>query len=388
MGNYYTTELFKKKVYEKYGNDYTVLSECNKYSDKVLVQHKCGNKFFVDSIHFFSANPTKCPCIKDNERRERNLKHIKERLSMCTDWNNYELLEYKGYKKMSKFYSKLTNSEFFMSVGHFISGRRPAIEKRKETKYTRNFKDDVKNIVGDEYEVLDDYKGCLTPIRFRYNCNLCQNNIFYMRPNDFLGGKNKKGQRCPVCSGHDRKEYFYINKLNTEHKNSGFVIKDINFKENKVEIEHLSCGKKFTRSFSYINGSYIKKGSLLCPYCNVKSKANNITRDILESRGIKYIEEKRFSDLPNRRFDFLVFYNSSDFFIIENDGIQHEEQINYFDSKDSFIERQKRDEEKTKYAKEHNIPLFRIKIPKNFTNIAQEKFKEEISNILDHYKLS
>lgn len=44
MGIYqqkYTTEYFKEKVKDLYGDEYVVLGECTSYDSKVLVKHKC-----------------------------------------------------------------------------------------------------------------------------------------------------------------------------------------------------------------------------------------------------------------------------------------------------------------------------------------------------------
>ena len=70
-----------------------------------------------------------------------------------------------------------------------------------------------------------------------------------------------------------------------------------------------------------------------------------------------------FDDCKNiyvLRFDFGILYNDKLLGLIEYDGKQHFEPIEYFGGKDGFIETQKRDKIKNEYCKVHNIPLLRL----------------------------
>ena len=54
------------------------------------------------------------------------------------------------------------------------------------------FKQEIKDLVGDEYTFLDSYVNAKTKLRIKHNkCN----NVYEVRPNDFLNGK-----RCPFCA--------------------------------------------------------------------------------------------------------------------------------------------------------------------------------------------
>lgn len=83
---------------------------------------------------------------------------------------------------------------------------------------------------------------------------------------------------------------------------------------------------------------------------------------ILKEKQINYIREHTFQDLKYKsklRYDFYLI----DFkVLLEYDGKQHYEKIDYFHKtiKD-FEESQKRDELKTLYAEQNNYKLFRIK---------------------------
>lgn len=112
---------------------------------------------------------------------------------------------------------------------------------------------------------------------------------------------------------------------------------------------------------NYISASNLKKQDS-CG-CLHESKGNRKIKEILENADIKFIQEKRFSDLKfdngySARFDFyLPDYNT----IIEYDGRQHFIQGNgVFDNKEKFTQTQEHDSIKNQYCKEHNITIIRI----------------------------
>ena len=89
----------------------------------------------------------------------------------------------------------------------------------------------------------------------------------------------------------------------------------------------------------------------------IKSKGEEKIKLILQQHNIKYEQEKIFSDLPLKRFDFYL----SDFnLLIEYDGQQHYQNNGGWNSKENLENTQKRDKEKNEYALSHNIPLIRI----------------------------
>ena len=112
---------------------------------------------------------------------------------------------------------------------------------------------------------------------------------------------------------------------------------------------------------NYISASNMKKQDS-CG-CLHESKGSRKIKEILEKDNIKFIQEKRFSDLKfdsgySARFDFyLPDYNT----IIEYDGRQHFIQGNgVFDNKEKFALTQAHDSIKNQYCKEHNITIIRI----------------------------
>lgn len=106
-----------------------------------------------------------------------------------------------------------------------------------------------------------------------------------------------------------------------------------------------------------IAGSNLKNGhTQSCGCINYSIGEQNII-SILKAHNIFFIKEYRFSDLPNRRYDFyLPQYNR----LIEFDGKQHNEITGWYKNIEDFKLAQQRDIEKNNYAIKHNIQLVRI----------------------------
>ena len=121
------------------------------------------------------------------------------------------------------------------------------------------------------------------------------------------------------------------------------------------------CGNQIV-----VNQMELKKGDTLSCGCLRNSFGESMINKILFENNINYQREYCFSDLLSEnniplRFDFAIFDNHNNLkCLIEYDGEQH------FSNKtdkiwaDSLEKRQKRDQQKNNYCKDHNIPLYRI----------------------------
>ena len=88
------------------------------------------------------------------------------------------------------------------------------------------------------------------------------------------------------------------------------------------------------------------------------SIGENKIKTILEKYKISFIQEYSFPDLPNRRYDFAIFHETTLVLLIEFDGQQHYQETNFF--RTNLKEQQKIDKEKTDFANEKDVPLLRI----------------------------
>ena len=298
-------------------------------------------------------------------------------------------------------------------------------------KSTAQFKKEVFELVGNEYDVLGKYVGTHTALLMRHNeCG----SIYKQRPHDFLDG----GCRCPECFGtHKRSngtfqkeinkitepgEYTvignYVNnktKVKIKHNKCGFVFKktpynflnhknmcpycndfhrrDTNVFAKEVEIltngeyelfgefkgmakhnkfRHKRCGKVFE-----CKGLHFISSNSRCPYCNQSSGESTI-EDFLIKNDISYEIQKSINSLKGvneglLRFDFAV---ENDIFI-EYNGKQHYEPIEHFGGEERLEYQKEHDKRKKEFCKENEYKL--IEIPYwDFENI-EDILTEELT---------
>ena len=95
--------------------------------------------------------------------------------------------------------------------------------------------------------------------------------------------------------------------------------------------------------------------------CITSSIGENNIKEILNKNNIFFKSEYTQPSLNKKRFDFAIIKNKKIIRLIEFDGQQHySEKKGIWNSKQSLQSIQKRDKQKNRWAKEHNIPLVRI----------------------------
>ena len=111
--------------------------------------------------------------------------------------------------------------------------------KNNKRKTTEQFKQEVFDLVGNEYEVNSEYVNAKTKINFIHNIPTCMNN-FDMTPSNFMCG-----QRCPECGKLKRKQQ----NLNLLKINKDIFYEEV-FKETDGEYEvvgeYLGINKKIS----------------------------------------------------------------------------------------------------------------------------------------------
>ena len=170
-----------------------------------------------------------------------------------------------------------------------------------------------------------------------------------------------RGQGCFRCEMDSRilNNNTFIDKAISIHGNkydySGVIYKH---SKSKVIITCKEHGKFKQVPYSHISGSG-------CPKCK-QSKGEKEIQKILINKNIEFKTQHRFVDCRGKRhplpFDFVVFSeNDNIMFLLEYDGEQHFDVMRYDgDNKKRLIELQYRDNIKTKYCEDNDIPLLRI----------------------------
>ena len=308
--------------------------------------------------------------------------------------------------------------EYEVTPQMFLRGRRCPKCSGKKKKTTKEFKKEIYNLIGNEYYIKSEYVNCFTKIEFMHSkCN----NIFEMRPNDFLNG-----QRCPYCAKHrffKKSNEEFLREFNLVSNNEYKVLENYDGAHKSIKIKHLKCNNIFKMTpnnflsnkqrcpycfgnklktteefkeelFNLLGNEYsilgtyknsntkvkikhnicnniyevtpyhILHNNRRCPYCK-RSKGEEVIQNYLENNNFEFETEFKFNDLKYKnflKFDFKLENDDGRIILIEYDGEFHEKAYNK--SKKALIkfkEQQERDKLKNDYCNSHdNIDLYRI----------------------------
>ena len=107
-----------------------------------------------------------------------------------------------------------------------------------------------------------------------------------------------------------------------------------------------------------VKGDYLRSGRKMSCGCLKKSVGEYNIENVLKLAQIQYTAE--YNPGNNKFFDFALLDNNNNVIrLIEFDGIQHYEEVEFF-HKRNLIQTQQSDKVKNEYALSHNIPLVRI----------------------------
>lgn len=231
------------------------------------------------------------------------------------------------------------------------------------------FKEQVLALVNGDYTFLERYKNNATKIEVRHN--IC-GHVYSVTPNHFLSG----GRRCPSCYIPTRKrtQKYFEEQVATLGEGDYSVEGRYVNTDTKVMLKHELCGTVYpVKPYSFYEGNR-------CPKCK-SSTGEKLIGDYLTSNNIHFVAQYSFKDCRNKHvlpFDFAVLdRNSKVTMLIEFDGLQHYQPIEYFGGVKKFEETKKHDNIKNTYCKNNDIKLIRIP----YTEMANiESILKEVLN--------
>ena len=191
---------------------------------------------------------------------------------------------------------------------------------------------------------------------------------FLQRPDNHISG-----QKCPLCQPNLKSNTIdFINKSIKIHADK-YDYSHTNYINAKYKLD-IFC-KKCNNTFSITPNDHLDGHGCSCN-SHVKNNSKNVIniKKILDDNNIKYIREKTFDDCKltkKLRFDYyLIDYN----ICIEYDGKQHYESIYFFGGIEKLKIIQLSDNIKTKYCKNNNIKLIRIRYDDDYFDILKKEF--------------
>lgn len=209
-----------------------------------------------------------------------------------------------------------------------------------------------------------------------------QNRTYWMCQCDC--GQYKSVAAYDLKRGHTKSCGCYNEKFKDLIKEKFGLLTVIEYdKEKSLQYKHswwkclCECGN--IKSVSQQN---LLKGSILSCGCKRISKGELKIKEILDKHQYSYEQEYSFKNknLPFLRFDFAIFNNKNEIIaLIEYQGKQHYEKIDYFGGKEKFLKQIENDNRKRIFCTDQKIPL--IEIPYwDYEKISEDYILEKINN--------
>lgn len=280
--------MAKKRTHEEFLKivaDFDILDEfevTGKYvnnSTKINIFHKKCNREFSIIPRDFTRRKR---CSLCNKKMKLTTKEFEEHIRK-TDGDKYSLLsEYISDSEKVKLKHNECGHIWNISPSHYKQGKRCPKCKGVNKKTTIEFKQEMKSIIGDQYILLEEYKGANKKIKVMHNSSNCNNHIYETTPSNI-----KRGRGCPKCAVLSRSgenHFRYNNKLTDEdRKNNGRHSLEYKKWRDKVfhKFEHKCdcCGVKGGELNAHHLNSWnthveeryhVGNGVLLCVKCHIK----------------------------------------------------------------------------------------------------------------------
>ena len=206
--------------------------------------------------------------------------------------------------------------------------------------------------------VIEPYINTMTKIKHKCLIDGCE---WHVAPNSILSGHG-----CPMCSGNKKKTQMeYVDCLYNINPDVEVLGDYIN---SQTLITH-KCKKCGILWDAMPNSMLCGHG---CPVCS-GSKGEKAIKQYLDEYNIVFDPQHTFNNCKSIYVLPFDFYLPEYQACIEYDGIQHFKPIDFFGGEDGFQKTKQRDEIKTNYCKENNIPLLRI------------RYDEDITKALDNF---
>lgn len=203
----------------------------------------------------------------------------------------------------------------------------------------------------------DEYKSNINDLKWQCNINGCSS-IFYMSWNEV-----QSGHRCSYCASKKLNEKNCLATKNPELAKEWHPTRNGDLNPNmvfggshkKVWWVCSKCGKEWE---AQIKSRHLKGYG--CGSCTTNYRGELKLIEIFDIYGIERVQHKTFSECKNvarLSFDFyLPNYN----ILVEFQGKQHYEPIEYFGGEKSFKKQQINDQIKKEFAIKNNIKLIEI----------------------------
>ena len=365
-----------KKTHEQYVEEVALINPnievVGQYIDaKTSILHRClidGYEWMVEPTNILSGKG--CPkCANNNRSKRQTLSHQQyierlEAIHPCI----VPVEQYINAKTQILHFCQRHKVEWYVAPDDVLHGCGcPECAKESFRKSRMRTQDEYiseLSIKNPDLILIGDYLGNNMPTK--HYCKI-HDYTFNIAPNSTLAGHG-----CKYCLSDKirakqfKSEDVYIAELKEKRPDVKLVGKYLGalVPTEHLCLEHNVIWKVAPANIFYGNG---------CPQC-YESKGERLVRLWLEKHLIEYIPQKKFDDcidIQHLSFDFyLPYYNT----LIEVNGKQHYEPIEYFGGQEKFNIQIKHDNMKKQYCEDNGIRLLCIRY--------DEDINEALTNFL------
>lgn len=379
-----TTSEFIDKSLNKHGDRYDYSkSRYKSAKEKVIVICKIHGEYTITpNNHLNGKGCPKCGLIKSKKTRLKGLDYFitKSRL-IHGDKYNYDHVEYVNDRHKVKIICPI-HGEFHQSLGGHCSGR-GCIECGHEyrSKYhPRKLTLEVvinrcKEIWGDLYDLsqIVDYKNTSSKVKI-----ICtKHGEFSTTINQLL-----QGHGCYECgldriSDSQRIDFEEFLEMKKDVWGDTYQVKKDDYKS--YQSFRVYC-KTHDFYWETIGSNFLKGHG--CRHCGITvSKGETRIEEILKDKKIKFLEQHKFVGMEYKRVLRCDFYLPEYNLVIEYNGRQHYESIDFFGGIEGLRETRKRDRLKEQYCQENQINFEIIK----YDEIVEDRLNQIILDYSSEY---
>nr|DAX13674.1 MAG TPA: restriction enzyme [Bacteriophage sp.] len=407
------TKTYGEQLKDKYGDKIENLEPYINLNTKIL--HRCNYHNYEYYSTPSSVLGSKYGCPKCGE--ESHKRHSKERMAYTNDeykqllnerfnGNIINLEPIKGTNISIKHFCKIHQYEYTLTPESVLNNKHgckycgaDAVTKSKEEK-SKNIKNKIYELVGNEYEIVDDYFSLTDIVKFKHNHPNGEIHYFNMTPTSFI----YRNARCYCVTNSMNKVIIGVNDINTVRpdlinflNDSRDAYKYTMHSKEKLEWNCPECHNTFKEA-----PCNIASNKLSCPFCSDGiSYPNKFIYNSLHQieDDLNFLEREYkpdwcsydFNGIKKRGIYDIYFGLNNKGYVIEMDGgIGHGNKA-HTHSEYSSDELETIDNIKDNLAKEHNIQVIRIdcnyKRDNKYLFILNNILQSELHNIIDLSKI-
>lgn len=283
--NRYNTESFIERVKSLVGDEYSVMGQYIKSSEKICMKHnRCGFEYYVVPNSFICGS--RCP--KCSGLKKKTTEEFISEVRRLEPVDYSVLGEYINSKTKIRMKHNICGEIFEIKPNSFLSGGRCPECRGNKRLTTEMYREKVARMHGNEYEVVGEVVGGAKKVLMHHN--VCGKE-YYVAPKVFLQNRG-----CPYCfKTIPYTTETYKQKVYELTGDRYDVLGEYINSNTKIAMRHKTCGYEYyVRPALFIHGNR-------CPNCSV-----NLRRSLPEEI-IAYFLRKHKEVIQGYRPEWLKF---------------------------------------------------------------------------------